>query len=112
MNYNNNIYIFEIQYSLGSTKIYLILIFLRMKESKKIFENNWFAIGLFVIGSFLAIISVLGYVFNPLLFSSFSWAVFLIIVSIAVYMLYNIFILANEMKSKEDNKINEKSVEN
>ncbi|MHA1147183.1 MAG: hypothetical protein ACTSR8_02960 [Promethearchaeota archaeon] len=64
----------------------------------ELYKNNWFGIGLLISVSLLAIISVLGYVLNPALFSSFSLVVFLVILSVAGYMLYNIKKLAEEIK--------------
>ena len=63
-----------------------------------LYKNNWFAIGLLMTGIFLAVITVVGFIFNPSLFSSFSWLVFGVIISIASYMLYNIKKIRDEMK--------------
>jgi len=63
-----------------------------------LYKNNWVAIGLLITGILLAVISVVGYIFNPSLFSSFSWLVFGVIISIASYMLYNIKKIRDEMK--------------
>ena len=67
----------------------------------ELYKNNWFGIGLLISVSVLAIISVLGYLLNPLLFSSFSLAVFLVILSVAGYMLYNIKKIADEIKDSK-----------
>ena len=64
----------------------------------ELYKNSWFAIGLLITGAILAIISVVGFAYNPALFSSFSLAVFGVIFSIAGYMIYNIKKIADEMK--------------
>ena len=64
----------------------------------ELYKNSWFAIGLLITGALLAIISVVGFAYNPALFSSFSFAVFGVIFSIAGYMIYNIKKIADEMK--------------
>ena len=66
-----------------------------------LYRNNLFAIGLLIVGALLAVISVVGYVFNPVLFSSFSWAAVIFIFSIAGYMVYNMKKIANEMKKRK-----------
>jgi len=65
----------------------------------ELYKNSWFAVGLFITGALLAIISVVGFAFNPVLFSSFSLAVFVVIISIAGYMIYNIKKISDEMNS-------------
>ena len=66
-----------------------------------LYKNNWFAIGLLLTGALLAVITVVGYFFNPALFSSFSLAVLLVIISIASYMIYNIRKLSEELKTRK-----------
>lgn len=76
------------------------------KNMSELQNSNWFAIGLLVIGSILAVISVVGYSFNPIMFSSFSILVFVVISSIASYMLYNMIKIYQEIKK---NRRKEKS---
>ncbi len=64
----------------------------------ELYKNSWFAIGLLITGALLSIISVVGFAYNPGLFSSFSLMVFGLIFSIAGYMVYNIKKIADEMK--------------
>jgi len=64
-----------------------------------LYKNNTFAFGLLMTGALLAIIGVVGYLFNPVLFSSFNIAVFVVVISIASYMLYNIKKISDEIKS-------------
>lgn len=64
----------------------------------ELYKSNMFGIGLLISVSVLAIISVLGYLLNPVLFGSFSLIVFLVILSVAGYMLYNIKKIADEIK--------------
>ena len=66
-------------------------------------KNNWFAIGLLITGAILAVIAGVGYVFNRSLFTSFSWIVFSFIGAIALYMLYNIKKIFNEIKHSDNN---------
>ena len=65
-----------------------------------LYKNNWFAIGLLLTGALLAIINVVGFLFNPALFSSFSVVVFSVIISIASYMVYNMKKLSEELKPR------------
>jgi len=67
-----------------------------------LYRNSYFALGLLFAGAMLAVISVVGFAYNPGLFSSFSWGVFALIFSIAGYMIYNIKRLSSEMKQKQD----------
>ncbi len=67
-------------------------------------KNNWFVIGLFITGAFLAVITVVGLIFNPLLFSSFSYVVLGVIISIAGYMIYNIKKINDEIKKSKRGK--------
>ncbi|MHA1292847.1 MAG: hypothetical protein ACTSQJ_09295 [Promethearchaeota archaeon] len=74
----------------------------KLKKAKKmsqLYKNNWFAFGLLITSALLSIIAVTLYLYNPLIFSSFSFIVFAFIISIAGYMLYNIKKIANEVKN-------------
>lgn len=65
----------------------------------ELYENNWVAIGLFMIVAILSVIGVVGYTFNPSVFASFSLVVFSLIISIAGYMVYNIIKIYQEIKN-------------
>jgi FtsH-binding integral membrane protein len=68
----------------------------------QLYKSNWVAIGLLLTGVLLVLVSVVGYIFNPRLFSSFSWLVFGVIISLAGYILYNIKKIFDEIKSSEN----------
>lgn len=71
-------------------------------------KSNWFAIGLLITGAILAVIAGVGYVFNRSLFTSFSWIVFSFIGVIALYMLYNIKKILDEIKRSKGYNNNSK----
>lgn len=66
----------------------------------QLYKNSYFALGLLFSGAMMAVISVVGFTYNPGLFSTFSWTVFALVFSIAGYMLYNIRRLTSEVKHK------------
>ena len=67
-----------------------------------LYKNNWFAVGLLFIGLLLTVISVVGMSYNPALFSSFSLIVFIVILSIAGYLIYTIKKIADETITRKD----------
>ena len=66
----------------------------------KLQKNSWFAIGLLLVGTLLAIRTVVGMAFNPDEFMSFSLPVIILIVSIAIYMIVEILMISKEIKKK------------
>ena len=66
-------------------------------------RSNWLIIALLITGGILAVIAGVGYAVNPRLFSTFSWLVFIVIVSIATYMLYNMKRILDEIHKNNNN---------
>lgn len=69
-------------------------------------KSNWFAVGLLITGGILAVISIVGFIFNSYVFASFSWMLIGFLVSIAFYVMYNVKKIADEMLKEEDKKVN------
>ena len=65
------------------------------------YKSNWVAISLLLTGALLVVVNFVGYIFNPHLFSSFSWLVVGVLISIAGYILYNVKKISDEIKSSE-----------
>ncbi|HEY0089956.1 MAG TPA: hypothetical protein VGB37_13990 [Candidatus Lokiarchaeia archaeon] len=67
-------------------------------------KNNRFAFILLLTGAVLAIIAGVGIIFNRSFFTSFSWIIFAFVGIIAIYMIYNINKILDEIRhSKESN---------
>ena len=60
-----------------------------------------FAYSLLLTAAILAFIAIVGLIYNPQLFASFSWFVVIFIALIAIYLLYNIKKLTEEMNKKQ-----------
>lgn len=65
----------------------------------KLYNNNLAALGLFVLASFLTVIALLAYNFSQELFFIFPSTVILVIIAIALYMIYNIIKISQEIKN-------------
>jgi len=65
-------------------------------------ESNRFALILLLTGAILAVIAGVGIIFNRSLFTSFSWIIFAFVGIIAIYMIYNVKKILDEIRHSND----------
>ena len=65
-------------------------------------KSNRFALILLVTGAILAVIAGVGIIFNRSLFTSFSWIIFVFVGIIAIYMIYNINKILDEIRHSNE----------